>query len=471
MSVKWAYGQTAEWSPKADDGKGKRLIIKQLYFKGNKRTKEAVLRRELEISPGMNIRLDDTSAFFKYEANKLFNTRLFNLVVVSPINYQNSTDSLIADTTDLLVSMHERWYLFPLPVFELSDRSFNEWFYNRNADISRINYGMRFVQYNLAGYNDPLSFTIQTGFTQSYELAYQLPFIDKKLNTSLGLNVGYYTNKFVAMRTVNNKQVFDSAFNQGRTRLNAAISLNRRVGFFQTHNLSLSYDQNTLPDELVAKNPDYFLNGRNYQQYLTLSYLYIFDYRNIRYYPTKGWFLSADFDWEGVLPGDNNKMLVTDLTFSKFFDLGSNFYSGHRVQTTLSTPNEQSYLTATGMRFGRFGVRGYELYMVEGPVTVISRNSFRYKIFDRVFNFEKRTSLRQINKIPVAVYLKTYADFGYIYAPFVRPTNERLSNKLLSGGGLGFDIATFYDLIFKFEYSFNQLGERPNLFVGASFDL
>jgi hypothetical protein len=49
----------------------------------------------------------------------------------------------------LLVDVNERWYTFPVPIFELSDRNFNEWWQNYNHDFRRVNYGLRLYQVQL----------------------------------------------------------------------------------------------------------------------------------------------------------------------------------------------------------------------------------------------------------------------------------------------------------------------------------
>jgi hypothetical protein len=67
-----------------------------------------------------------------------------------------------------------------------------------------------------------------------------------------------------------------------------------------------------------------------------------------------------------------------------------------------------------------------------------------------------------LNKLPFHIYAKTYADFGYCYA---KDENiSILNNKFLYSGGFGIDILTLYDIQFKFEYSFNQLGQN-GLFI------
>jgi hypothetical protein len=62
--------------------------------------------------------------------------------------------------------------------------------------------------------------------------------------------------------------------------------------------------------------------------------------------------------------------------------------------------------------------------------------------------------------VPVALYLKAHADAGYVWDRNQLPGNERLANQLLPGAGIGLDLVTFYNLVFRGEYSVNGRGER-----------
>jgi hypothetical protein len=62
--------------------------------------------------------------------------------------------------------------------------------------------------------------------------------------------------------------------------------------------------------------------------------------------------------------------------------------------------------------------------------------------------------------LPIAVYIKTYADFGYInnYSAYRDAgVNNFLSDKFLSGAGFGVDVVTGYDMAIRFEYTFTSL--------------
>ena len=69
--------------------------------------------------------------------------------------------------------------------------------------------------------------------------------------------------------------------------------------------------------------------------------------------------------------------------------------------------------------------------------------------------------------MPLTFYGKIYGDVGYAYDKDAG--NSLLNNKLIHSWGFGFDLITFYDIVFKFDYSFNQLGES-GLFIHVRTD-
>lgn len=73
----------------------------------------------------------------------------------------------------------------------------------------------------------------------------------------------------------------------------------------------------------------------------------------------------------------------------------------------------------------------------------------------------------KFNYFPLAIYLKTYTDFGYVYnypAYTKNDVNTALSNKLLGGAGFGIDFVTAYDFVMRFEYTFNTQNESGLFF-------
>lgn len=99
--------------------------------------------------------------------------------------------------------------------------------------------------------------------------------------------------------------------------------------------------------------------------------------------------------------------------------------------------------------------------MVDGMAGAISKLNLGYDLF--TLNLKLPVKSSTYKKIPIKFYPKIYTDFGYCYSPY---NNSNLfNNQLLHTYGIGVDIVTIYDIVFKIEYSINQLGDK-GIFVG-----
>lgn len=106
-------------------------------------------------------------------------------------------------------------------------------------------------------------------------------------------------------------------------------------------------------------------------------------------------------------------------------------------------------------------MRGMEYYVVDGMAGAISKLNLGYDLF--TLNLKLPVKSSTYKKIPIKFYPKIYTDFGYCYSPY---NNSNLfNNQLLHTYGIGVDIVTIYDIVFKIEYSINQLGDK-GIFVG-----
>ena len=116
--------------------------INSIHIPGNKRTLKTIITGELRLKEGDIISDHDLEYVIKKDQQKLFNLHLFNTVSIRTV-------ALDSTLIDLQVNLEERWFSFPVPRFQLSDRNFNEWWQNYNHDMSQVNYGIKLYQYNL----------------------------------------------------------------------------------------------------------------------------------------------------------------------------------------------------------------------------------------------------------------------------------------------------------------------------------
>jgi len=99
------------------------LTVNRVLIVGNKVTKEGIISREITLKRGDTISLKRLQHELLWDKRKIYNLRLFHTVTVRALEMPDGT-------FDLLVDVTERWYTFPIPIFELSDRNFSEWWHN-----------------------------------------------------------------------------------------------------------------------------------------------------------------------------------------------------------------------------------------------------------------------------------------------------------------------------------------------------
>ncbi|MFM8742572.1 MAG: outer membrane protein assembly factor, partial [Cytophagales bacterium] len=111
-------------------------------------------------------------------------------------------------------------------------------------------------------------------------------------------------------------------------------------------------------------------------------------------------------------------------------------------------------------------VRGYEVYVIEGPRFIVNKTTFKKRIFSKTWRWEE-APLEQFRHMPFAIYLKVFGDWGYVENyPYYqdKQINTRLANKMLAGYGSGFDLVMPYDVVFRFEYTFTAEGTQGFVF-------
>jgi hypothetical protein len=141
--------------------------------------------------------------------------------------------------------------------------------------------------------------------------------------------------------------------------------------------------------------------------------------------------------------------------------LGKNYYVSNFSSAYVSTPKEQPYSFYSALGYRRQFVKGYEVYVIEGPKFFLNKTTVRKKIFSRTWQLDDMP-FKQFQYFPLAIYLKGYFDVGYVenypyyqdYQP--KPINTQLTNNLLVGAGGGIDFVTAYDAVLRFEYTFTK---------------
>ncbi|MDB5274672.1 MAG: outer membrane protein [Chitinophagaceae bacterium] len=427
--------------------------IHNITLLGNKRTKDFIIIRELDFQKGDTICTDAFNKRFEKNCNRMFNTGLFIAVKIVP----SFADS---NSIDLTIVMEERFYSYPIPLVGLADRNFSEWWDQRGHDLSRLDWGMRFVQKNVRGRNETLRIRGELGFNKKFEVDYTFPYINRKLKTGLSVYAGAILNRQVAYRTTNHKLTYTEGDGIIRKRYAAGVTLFRRNNYYVTHSLSLFWYHNTIADTIATLNPNYFLDARTSQTYPTIHYSYTNDHRDIQYYPLKGYYIDFDLETNGAFVSNDINYSFAKIELSKFTPLPGihkKLFAAVGFKAKASTPDKQPFFNQRGLGYDKETISGYELYVIDGQHFAMTKMHLKWQLF----RFNTRVSglpIENFKNIPLALYFKLHADAGYVSNMY--PTgNERFANHLLTGCGFGLDFVTYYDFVIRLEYSVNGAGE------------
>jgi len=423
------------------------IVIRSITIKGNNKTKDYIIQRELPFKIGSTVATDSLASLISLAQYQIFNTSLFN---------EAKVESIMVDSTtaDVLIHVKERWYLFPLPYFRWVDRNFSQWWNQQNRSLDRVNYGMNFRQSNFSGNNDRLVIGLITGYTHQAILRYQIPFIDKKLQWGVGAGLQYYTQKEINFTTIADKQVFYKSDKILRDGFRGNANLTYRPNLFERFNIQFGLGEENITSEAFAKAPNLlptFSKSMRYADF-TLGYSKTkFDYNA---YPTKG--ASTDFSWYQRIA---DKAPFTSFQFRKIlvhpFNQTNFIYTESNSQIKFLA--NQNYLDQRLLGYGNLQMSGLEYYIVDGNAASIGKLAFHHKL--GTITLRNPVTKKFLQEVKYHFWLKLFTQMGYVYSE--KPLNaNKLSNTLLRTAGIGVDIISIYDFVFKIDYSVNQLGDK-----------
>ncbi|MGA0560671.1 BamA/TamA family outer membrane protein [Larkinella sp. VNQ87] len=453
---------TAKQTVVADSVAPSYWVVRSVTIQGNQRTRERIILREMELQAGDTIPRLQLTEKLAWDQRKISNTNLF--VTVDVLAKEVGPQEI-----DLEVNLKERWYFFIIPVFDLADRNFNEWWYERGRSLRRTIYGARLSYKNVTGNADRINGIFELGFTRRTQLVYTLPYLDRAQKTGISVGASYQTNKEMAYTSARDKLVYFRSEDLMRDRFFANVVLTRRNQFYNFHRLELRYVRNTIADTIARLNPNYFLNGQNRQRYFLLSYLFTHDRRDAVAYPLQGHYFNVTANQYGLLPSDNLRLFEVNAGYTRYWPLGAKFYASSSLRGKLSWPDRQPYANLRALGYQTDYIRGYELYVIDGQRYALFRNTLKYQLLNirKEFNWKR---LKHFNTLPLALYLNLFGDTGYVNNTRAEEYGSRLANSWLYGGGMALDVVTFYNMVGRISYSINRQGQT-GLFFTFTYDL
>jgi outer membrane protein assembly factor BamA len=441
---------------------GRKVCIRSISIEGNRRTKDFIIRREMHLKSGDSVTIGQLNKELQQLQLQVYNTNLF-------LEVKPGLTKAAPDAVDISVQLKERWYIFPIPKFQLIDRNINEWLQKYNGDLNRVVYGVKFTHYNLTGHRDLLRLTLLNGFTRNVSLTYFKPVSNKSLNNGFSFTAGVLQNReFIYRIDSSNKPLL---FNNGtfsRRQITAGIGYNYRKNILGTHYFNVNFIQVGVTDSLIDPkyNANYFRDPVTSRSFFDFVYTYQYVNANNAIYPLKGTLATLRVTKRGLGFSGGVNMLAVEGHFNRYWALPRDWFLSWQLSAKTTLPFTQPYINQRALGYADVNLRGLELYVVDGVAFGMSRQTLRKKLF----TLHIRTPLRsdKYRVVPFTVFAKTYGDLGLVYnrAAF----SAQLNNRLLYTGGFGIDILSIYDVNLRVEYSFNQLGKN-GLFLQAQSGL
>ena len=431
------------------------IRIDSILFKGNEKTKNQILSRELDFKPGDSIAINTLDTRLEYNRRKLMNTNLFIWVKADLNQLPNG---------QLKISFEflEQWYILGYPIFQLADRNLNDW-WSRGHDLNRSIFGLHFIHNNFQGRNEKLLIKAETGFTQRLDFTYSNPYLDKKKTLGLAINASYSTSKTIPYKTRNDTLQYFTDEKTLRERWAGGITLRKRFKFYDIQTLELKYSHTIIADTIIKLNPNYFTYSTKEQNFTQLLYTYSYDFRDLIAYPLRGRKFDITVNKVGILPADQVDFWEITGAIAYFFDLGSKFFLTTQLKAKISKNTDIPYANIRGLGYGNEIVRGYELNVLDGKSYFLNRNTVKFQLLNKVFKLPF-LPIKQFNQIPIAIYPTAFYDFAYVSNNFSEKENK-LVNQWISGGGLGFDVVTYYNLVCKFGFPVTN-GSKIGMVIG-----
>jgi len=437
-------------------------VIHLVDLVGNKKTKDRIIIRELDLLPGDTLFSDQITGRFLENEKRILSTGLFTDVSINVKDWDADLHSCSIE-----IVLQENWYIYPNIIFELADRNFNVWWNEQNKSLDRVNYGFRLNHINLTGQRDRLKLVTQFGYTKKFELEYSYPYLNDAQTLGIASNVVYSENREIGYITEANKTLFHQEEDERvlLRRFRASTWLNYRPSLFQFHRVKIEYHRNGI-DPFVAQelNPDYFLDEVEAIRFFTFEYDFTYDQRIFSFYPEGGFLAGINVKKEGIGIFNEYNNLIVELRGEYYANVKSKLIIANQIKLNTNLFRRQvAFANNTGLGYNGNIVSGYELYVIDGTDFILNKSSLRFKAIDHLFNLNNVMPLRQFKLMNLKLYLTFNLDTGYVNEPTYKETNF-LNNQWIVGYGPGIDLLLFNTYLFSFEYSFNELGESRLFF-------
>ena len=429
---------------------GQSVLVQRISIIGNKKTKPRVLAREMTFAVGDSLKLEDWEDISTLNHNNIYNLGLFNKV--------EFIDSVSEDHLFLTIHIQERWYVFPLLNFGFEERNFNEWWKDR--DLDRVVYGAGIDWQNFTGRNDRLEIYGQNGYSRRARVVFRKPYLFPKFRINGQIGFQWINYKEVGYGTQNGIMQWG--------RLTSGRMKNHYEGWIELEKLftqrkkiefGVEFDYFQAADSIVFFNENYLTNPNNIEYYPTLYGVYINDQRDLKSFPMDGHKVQMEARLSG-LPGiSTTQFLTLQASYTHHIPIRKRWNFSFGTDNMYILGKRVPYYDKLFIGFQNV-IRGYEPYVIDGNFFNMTKVEMKFAILPRRIFTIKKIPFKKFRDFPLGLYLSAYGDAGIVLDNTFNNHDNTFKNTLLLGYGAGVNVITFYDLLFRFEYSFNRLGQH-----------
>jgi outer membrane protein assembly factor BamA len=430
------------------------IRVDSVVIQGNVKTKEAVILRQMAVVAGDTFQIGDLEAIKATCRENIYNLGLFTRV---ELDTEWGPNGLL-----IWVRLQERWFVLPQPYLALEERTFNEWWADK--DLDRLVYGLGVNWQNVSGWNDNLFVYAQNGYSRRLTVEFTRPFLFPKPQIDGTFSFYYTNNKEIGFGTrggilqlarLGTGRIRESFIGEAMfgKRFSARKQLQFTLGFKSFH----VHDSLLLLDTLQPNLSQFYLtDGAIREQYPFYELNFVNDQRDMKAFPLSGYKFNLFCGGFG-LPGWGSSFFgKAGFGFSHHVPVSRrwNFAYGH--QSFFLLGKKVPYYDKFFIGFEHF-LRGFEPYVVDGSWVALTKAEWKYAIIPRKFVHLKRVPFKRFQDMPLGFYLSLFSDAGHVRDHTFNNLDPFLKNRLLLGYGMGLNFFTIYDSLVRVEYSRNNL--------------
>jgi outer membrane protein assembly factor BamA len=378
------------------------VIVRNIVIEGNKITKPWVIQRFLGFSQGDTITTDQFTA----ATQRLYESDLFSSVTVR-------AENRIGKEVDVVIQVKEKWYIYPFPVIGLRDRDWKK-FYG----------GLGIRDNNFLGRSEKLACLFAIGYDPFISITFTSPWVGRSYNYLLTLGGNISRGRLSLIQSEDYASNLDNLYGD------ASITLTRVYGSTVSAACMLAYNYVVNKSEGVTTTVS--ATGRDI--FASAGFSFIFDTRNVKWFPTRGEFVNIGIDKFGL--GESQVDFARFIFDArKFIPITSSISVAARLHGNIAggpvVPPYYDVFIGYGER-----IRGMFSTVQEGQSIIGSNLEMRFRLLKDVPLNLPISLVDDLNHVGIGVYWSLFGDVGEAFQKGNMPSYDRLLYGY--GGGLSF---------------------------------